>query len=541
MPPLTRQAAIALRRDPDAGIARLRRLADAGDPQACRQLAVWLVAAGEVGELRERSAADRFARRALSDWLVGRQRYDEAIEVLRPLTDGHEGARRRAAGLLAGLGRVDEAAALLASGPGEARLARRNGDLLAGWLGSQGRAERLRPLAAAGEVAATRELHHLLLSRWVAGRLEEVVPLLAELRIGEDGRLAQAARDRWRSGRRLPLRDRAIALLDAVDDPLCRRTRARLLRLQGRHADAAAALAELADAGDPLAAAELAAIARRLPVPRELPALPHLWGGHLRSIAYGPDSLVAGTPNGGVLLWERGAGVPRRLDVGRGGAAVSPDGTLLARADGLWRLPGGELVHTLVPKATPDRAVVFSPDGRLLASGHVWDVAGGIDLGRITRAWTLAVAFSPDSRLVAAASTWPVGVRVRRVPSREPVRTLATLANALAFQPGSQLLATGGDSAVRLWDLAVDQPVRVLAGGADGLAFSPDGTLLATVRRDCWRAAGVRLWRPDTGELLWTVDLGADAVAFSPDGAELATASDADAVVRRWDVAALPR
>jgi WD domain, G-beta repeat len=547
--PLTRQAAIALRGDPDTGIARLRRLAAAGHPQACRQLAVWLARSGQVDELRERVAAgDRFARRALSDLLVGQRSHDEAIEVLRPLAGDHDGSRRRLARLLAGRGRVDEAAALLAGGPAGAVTARTvtartvtartDGRRIARWLGSQGRAERLRALAAGGDDAAAEQLHTLVLSWWTAGRLAEAIPLLARLHLPEDGRLVLAARDRWRSGRRLPLRDRAIALLDGVEDPLCRRTRARLLRLQGRHAAAAAAFTELADAGDTLAADELATAARRLPVPRELPTLPYLPGGHVRSVGYGPDGLIAGAPTGGVLLWGRG-GVPRRLDLGHGGFAVSPDGSLLARANGLWRLPGGEHECELVPRTPTDRAVAFSPDGRLVASGQLWEVSGGAHLGRLTRAWARAVAFSSDGDLVAVASTWPIGVRVRRVPSREPVRTLQTLANALAFQPGGPLLATAGDDAVRLWGGAADRPERVLAGGAEGLAFSPDGTLLATVRREGWRGAGVRLWRPDTGELVWTIDLGADAVAFSPDGTELATASDADAVLRCWDVAAL--
>jgi WD domain, G-beta repeat len=539
MPPLTRQAAIALRRDPDAGIARLRRLAAAGEAQACRQLAFWLVRSGGGEELERRTAAgDRFARRELSDWLVGQRRHDEAIEVLRPLAEDHVGSRRRLARLLAGRGRVDEAAAVLAAGPDDAWTTRMNGCLVAEWLTSQGRVEQLRPLAAGGDSRAAAGLHRIVVRRWAAGRLAEAIPLLAELRLREDGRLPLAARDCWRSERRLPLRDRAIELLDGVDDPLCRRTRARLLRLQRRHADAAAAFRELADAGDTLAADELAAIARRLPVPRELPALPHLRGGHVHALAYGPDVLVAAAPNGGVLLWDHGGGTPRSLEVGWGGVAVSPDGALLARANGLWRLPGGEPERDLMPAKASDRAVAFSPDGRLLGSGHLWDVAAGTDLGQLARAWTRAVAFSPDGGLVAVASSWPVGVRVREVPSRRPVRTLQTLANALAFQPGGHLLATAGDDAVRLWGPA-NQPERVLAGGAEGVAFSPDGTLLATVRREGWQGAGVRLWRPATGELLWTIDLGADAVAFSPAGTELATASAADALVRCWDVAAL--
>lgn len=74
--------------------------------------------------------------------------------------------------------------------------------------------------------------------------------------------------------------------------------------------------------------------------------------------------------------------------------AVSPDGKLLASADGeghnyLWELKSGKLLHRLVARQTPDHeslrvvcSLAFSPDGKRLAGGAlqnlvVWQTSSG--------------------------------------------------------------------------------------------------------------------------------------------------------------------
>jgi RNA polymerase sigma factor (sigma-70 family) len=109
--------------------------------------------------------------------------------------------------------------------------------------------------------------------------------------------------------------------------------------------------------------------------------------------------------------------------------------------------------------------------------------------------------------------------------------------NCVAFAPGGNLLASGGDDeAIRCWDTRTGELVRTfrgLDGGARGLAFTPDGkTLIAGAAK-----GGVLLWAMDAERPPMSLADGVNgvtALALSTDGMILAVGS-ADGAVRVWD------
>jgi WD40 repeat protein len=241
--------------------------------------------------------------------------------------------------------------------------------------------------------------------------------------------------------------------------------------------------------------------------------------------------------------------------------AFSPDGSVLASgsADGsitLWDPAKPDAAPRVLARSSNGiTALGFSRDGRWLATGEqdgvvrVWDTT---DLGRPPRepgdhqrAGITALAFNADGTLLATASLDNTA-RVWRLDDGDEMSSVSLhdhdgFVLSLAFDPGGTHLVTGGgDGLALLYDVAdLDaDPVPVFRGSDDitSVAFSPDGR---------WLAIG------DTGEsaTLWDMTAGQPAnpvvlkhlgavrtLVFSPDGRWLATGSD-DATAELWDLA----
>jgi len=243
---------------------------------------------------------------------------------------------------------------------------------------------------------------------------------------------------------------------------------------------------------------------------------------------------------------------------GVNGVAFSPDGGLLAAADGngrtyLWDVANGRLAGTLADARSQDvYAVAFGPRGDLLAAAdgngraYLWDVATG-ELAGALAGWrskgVIGVAFSPDGGLLAAADSngrtylWDVANG----------RLAGTLADArsqdvyaVAFGPDGGLLATAdGNGRAYVWDVATGRLADALAGsrskGVIGVAFSPDGGLLAAADGN----GRAYLWDVGSGELAGALadpgSRGVNGVAFGPDGGLLA-AADCNGCVYLWQL-----
>ncbi len=224
--------------------------------------------------------------------------------------------------------------------------------------------------------------------------------------------------------------------------------------------------------------------------------------------------------------------------------------------------------HVLAASADTVRAVAFSPDGTILATGgydnipRLWDVATGGKrselLGHTGRIESLA--FSPDGRAIASGGL--DGVRLWDVATgRGTTKLDAGKVLAVAYAPDGTALATGGegDGSVTIWDVPAGKARARLAGlpGDDvviALVFSPDGRTLAaaTIDKETTFSFDLMVIRSGNGSTitLWDVSQGREpavkhrvkaimgvvwALAFSPDGRTLAAATEGKEV-RLWDI-----
>jgi len=274
--------------------------------------------------------------------------------------------------------------------------------------------------------------------------------------------------------------------------------------------------------------------------------------GAVRCVAFRSDGklLATGGDDTVVKLWDLRTGKIVHYLIGHNGAvravAFSPDGKTLASrsTDGtvmVWNTENGELARTF-PVASPRASVlVFRPDGKQLAvdgqdfSIVLLEVATGKTLTTLhahTKVVTCA-AFSGDGKWLATGSA-DTTVRIWAMDTGAPIHIMTPPGggwiNAVAFQPGSNVLASAGDAdAITLWNLETEQAVRTISGyhgSINGLAFRSDGQSLAaagsddTIRVWSMSAQPAQSFRGPPGS--WT------SLSFRPDGGALAAGHSAN-------------
>jgi WD40 repeat protein len=235
-----------------------------------------------------------------------------------------------------------------------------------------------------------------------------------------------------------------------------------------------------------------------------------------------------------VTFWPLGVEGPDRKLIQ---FAFSPDGDHVAlcenntRAEIISRRQNRRFILE-TDDSQPD--VVFSPDGKLLATGgytnapKLWNVA----TGKFVRAFNrgggrsgTTPVFSPDSKILAIGDrnarttlfSVATGKQLLTLPKRET--------QELMFHPsGKQLAVAYCDGMVRLWEVPTGKLIAEQDSEAEEiytLDWSPDGQLLATAGLNgdisIWDGQLIRLHRLPAPE--WCI-----SVKFSPDGTRLITA-----------------
>lgn len=167
----------------------------------------------------------------------------------------------------------------------------------------------------------------------------------------------------------------------------------------------------------------------------------------------------------------------------------------------LWDVAEGDLTRSFRRNVNAPGALVFSPDGKWVASAatgntpvQLWNVADGSEvrsfaLKDVGRSWyeSSPLAFSTDSKTLAAAARnfeivlWELagGLELQRLAGHTKAVT------SLAFSPDGQTLLSGSeDATVLLWDVAGASKI------AGGPMEKPDATRLEASWHDLASSQG---------------------------------------------------
>ncbi len=196
--------------------------------------------------------------------------------------------------------------------------------------------------------------------------------------------------------------------------------------------------------------------------------------------------------------------MPANVRPGVAGLSLSRDGKTLVVATGDAKirfvdLATGEVRRTFTGHTNAVYRGVFSPDEKLLASSsrdhtaRIWNVASGQELRQLDgfRCAVKAVAFSPDGQMLAASGNdgmlklWEVktGKELKSLVHKDSADIdMATYAFVFN-RDGKKIYAGNGDGTISEWDTAAGKENKVWRAHDQTtfrLQFSPDYRILAS-------------------------------------------------------------
>ncbi len=285
---------------------------------------------------------------------------------------------------------------------------------------------------------------------------------------------------------------------------------------------------------------------------QELKTLKH--SSVVRSVAWSPDGkiLASGSADKTIKLWNKDG---QELKTLKHSAEVwsisfSPDRTLLALVSGsdaktikLWSAVDGKELWSHKAHSDYVRSVVWSPDGKMLASASIdktvklWSLEGK-ELRTIKNSsWVESAAWSPDGKMLAWGSN-DGSIKLWALEGKE-LKTLTghdDVVRSVNFSADGRMLASGSDdNTVKLWNIEGKELPRIQGSHRDkvySVAWSPDGKMLA------WGSADktIKVWSLVNGDKeLWKHKERSNvrSVSFSPDGQLLASTSGS--TIKLWN------
>jgi WD40 repeat protein len=160
---------------------------------------------------------------------------------------------------------------------------------------------------------------------------------------------------------------------------------------------------------------------------------------------------------------------------------------------------------TLIGHFDDVKSVVYSPDGRYLASGSwswdntikIWEVATGEELRTLTGHSVYSVVYSPDGRYLASGSSDNT-IKIWEVATGKKLRTLtghSDSVESVVYSPDGRYLASGSwDNTIKIWEVATGKKLRTFTGHSNwvwSVVYSPDGRYLASGSSD----KTIKIWR----------------------------------------------
>jgi WD40 repeat protein len=295
------------------------------------------------------------------------------------------------------------------------------------------------------------------------------------------------------------------------------------------------------------------------------------------SVAFSVDGaiLASGSWDNKIKIWNVTNGLEMHTLTGHTdwveSVSFSPDGKMLASGSydntiKLWNVSDWTEFRTLSGHSFAVESITFSPWSTILASGSLdgtiklWNVTTGIELGTLIHnqdseeAGVFSVVFSPDGKILASAG-WglsmgsPIStIKLWNVTTREEIEILLGGMdgfNTLVFSPSGTILGGCCGNSIKLWNVTTRNEITTLIAGpveyysVFSVDFSPNGKLLASGDDDNY----IMLWNVSDWTELQVLPghtYPISSVAFSPDGTILASGS-LDETIKLWNVASISK